>query len=88
MQVILSDEEAWSLMMLFVSQIIDGPEGLSKESKDALRRWRSDRQVGTAEMDDLAEAVNETLGTVLDERTTKLLRRRGQYISSKDELRK
>ena len=71
---------------VLVSQIVDGPD-ISNEAKQAIRVWRSNRRVGSAEMDDLAEAVNETLGTVLDERTTKLLRRRGQYVSTKDELR-
>ncbi|HWO94505.1 MAG TPA: hypothetical protein VNL92_07050 [Dehalococcoidia bacterium] len=86
MQIILDAEEAWSLMTLLVSQVIDGPQ-LSSEGKDALRRWRSDRAVGTVEMDELAEAMNEALGTVLDERTTKLLRRKGKYVSTKDPLR-
>ncbi len=86
MQIILDSEEAWSIMTLMVAQVIDGPE-LSSEGKAAVRRWRSDRAIGTVEMDDLAEAVNETLGTVLDERTTKLLRRKGHYVSTKDELR-
>lgn len=86
MQVILDTEEAWSLMTLLAAQIVDGPE-LSSEGKAAIRRWRNDRAVGTVEMDDLAEAVNEALGTVLDERTTRLLRRKGRYISTKDETR-
>ena len=86
MQVILDADESWSLMMLLVSQVIDGPE-ISPETKQAIRTWRSNHRVGSAEMDDLAEAVNETLGTVLDEKTTRLLRRRGQYVSTKDELR-
>ena len=86
MQVILDTEEAWSLMTLLVSQIVDGP-GLSADGKAAIRRWRGDRTVGAVEMDELAEAMNEALGTVLDERTTKLLRRKGAYISTKDALR-
>lgn len=86
MQVILDHDEAWSIMTLMVSQIIDGAD-LSKDGKEALRAWRADRGQGTVEMDELAEAVNETLGTVLDERTTKLLRRKGKFISSKDRLR-
>jgi hypothetical protein len=86
MQVILDADESWSLMMLLVSQVIDGPE-ISNEAKQAIRTWRSNRRAGGPEMDDLTEAVNETLGTVLDEKTTRLLRRRGQYVSTKDELR-
>ncbi len=44
-------------------------------------------EIRTVEMDEIAWGINETLGTVLDERTTKLLRRKGKYISSKDEMR-
>ena len=86
MQAILDSEESWSLMMLLVSQIVDAPD-VSNETKQAIRVWRSNRRVGSTEMDELAEAVNETLGTVLDDKTTKLLRRRGQYVSTKDDLR-
>lgn len=86
MQIILDHDEAWSIMTLVVSQIVDGAD-LSKEGKEAVRGWRADRGQGTVEMDEIAWGINETLGTVLDERTTKLLRRRGKYISSKDEMR-
>ena len=84
MQVILEPDEAWSTMMLIVSQVLDQAE-LSDEGKVAIRRWRQDRQEGTAEMSDLTVSMNEALGTVLDERTTRLIRRKGWFVSSKDE---
>ena len=83
MQVILETDEAWSLMSLIVSQIIDHA-GASADGKAALRRWRTDRVVGTVEMDDLAQALNEGLGTTIDEKTTRMIRRRGRYISSRE----
>jgi hypothetical protein len=84
MQVILDNEEAWSLMSLMVSQIIDR-SGLSSEGKAALRRWRTDRANGTAELADLTVELNDALGSTLDEKTTRLIRRRGRYVSSHEE---
>jgi len=81
MQVILETDEAWSLMSLIISQIIDG-SGVSGEGKASIRRWRSDRALGTVEMDDLALAMNEALGTLIDEKTTRMIRRRGRYVST------
>jgi hypothetical protein len=83
MQVILETDEAWSLMSLIVSQIIDHA-GASAGGKAALRRWRTDRAVGTVEMDELALALNEALGNTIDEKTTRMVRRRGRYISSRE----
>jgi len=83
MQVILETDEASSLMSLIVSQIIDHA-GASPDGKAALRRWRTDRAVGTLEMDDLALALNEGLGNIIDEKTTRMIRRRGRYVSSRE----
>ena len=49
-----------------------------------LKRWRTERTEGTAEMSDLAITMNEALGTILDEQTRRLIRRKGWYVSSKD----
>jgi len=81
MQVILETDETWSLMTIIVSQIIDHA-GVSREGKAAIRRWRIGRALGTVEMDDLALALNEALGNTIDERTTRMIRRRGRYVSS------
>ncbi len=83
MQVILEPDEAWSIMTLVVAQVLDQVE-LSDEGKAAVRRWRSDRNEGTAEMAELTVSLNEALGTVLDERTTRLIRRKGWYVSTKE----
>ena len=42
--------------------------------KQGLRRWRSDRALGTPAMDDLSVAINAALGNYLDERTNRVLR--------------
>ena len=86
MQVVLETDEAWSLMSVITSYVIDH-SGISQDGKQRIRRWRGERTVGTVEMDDLAVAMNEALGTVIDEKTTRMIRRRGRYISTKEMAR-
>ncbi len=86
MQVILETDEAWSLMSVITAYIIDH-SGVSPEGKQKLRRWRSDRAMGTVEMDGLAVAMNEALGTYLGEKTARMIRRRGRYISTRETAR-
>jgi len=86
MQVVLETDEAWSLMSIITSYVVDH-SGVSQDGKAKMRRWRSDRALGTVEMDDLATAFNEALGTYLDEKTARMIRRRGRYISTKDTAR-
>jgi len=83
MQIVLETDEAWSLMSVIASHVIDN-SGVSQDGKSTIRRWRSNHAVGTVEMDDLAVATNEALGTYLDEKTARMIRRRGRYISTKD----
>jgi DNA-binding PadR family transcriptional regulator len=83
MRVILESDEAWSLMMLVVAQVLDQVE-LSEEGREAVRRWRSEHADGTEAMHELAEAMNEALGNYLDEQTRRLIRRKGRYVSSVD----
>jgi hypothetical protein len=84
MQIILDTDEAWSIMSLVVSQVLDQAE-LSDEGKATLRKWRTEHNEGTAEMADLTVTMNEAIGTVLDEQTTRLVRRQGWYVSTKKE---
>ena len=81
MQIILDVDEAWSLMTIMVSQMID-KAGVSGDGKAKLRKWRTDRAAGTAEMADLTVEMNEALGSTLDEKTTRLIRRKGYYVST------
>jgi hypothetical protein len=83
LHLILEADEAWSIMMLVASQVVDSVE-LSEKGRAAVRKWRSDRAEGTERMNALAEAMNETLGATLDERTRRLIRRKGRYVSSAD----
>ena len=86
MQIVLETDEAWALMSIITSYVVDH-SGVSQDGKAKMRRWRSDRALGTVEMDDLATAFNEALGTYLDEKTARMIRRRGRYISTKDTAR-
>ncbi len=81
MRLILEADEAWSIMTLVVSQVLDDIE-LSDDARAAVRRWRTERADGTEVMNRLAEELNEALGNVMDERTRKLIRRKGGYIPS------
>ena len=49
MQVILDNDESWSLMTLIASRLIDGAN-LSSEGRTRVKRWRSDRSTGTVEL--------------------------------------
>lgn len=81
MQAIIDAEEAWSMMTTMVSHMID-KAGLSPEGKAKLRKWRQDRASGTPIMGELAVALNEALGSSLDEKTYRLIRRKGGYVPS------
>ena len=83
MQIVVETDEAWSLMSVIASHVIDN-SGASQDGKSAIRRWRNDRALGTVEMDDLAVAMNEALGTYLDEKTARMVRRRGRYVSTRE----
>lgn len=83
MYLILQADEAWSIMTLVVSQVLDRVD-LSPEAKAAIKKWRTDHAEGTPAMDELAEGMNEALGALIDERTTRLIRRKGRYVSTRD----
>jgi hypothetical protein len=83
MQIILEVDESWSLMTVITSYAIDRG-GVSTAGKQAIRRWRTDRAVGTVEMDKLTVSVNEALGTYLDEKTARMIRQKGRYQSTRE----
>ena len=81
MHLVIETDESWSLMSVITSYIIDN-SGVSQGGKQRARRWRTDRALGTVEMDQLAVAMNGALGTFIDEKTARLVRQRGRYIST------
>ena len=60
MQVILDPDEAWSVMSLVVSQVLDGVE-LSDGARDAIKKWRTDHAEGSVPMRTLADEMNVAL---------------------------
>ena len=44
MRLILEADEAWPIMTLVVSQVLDGVE-LTKDAREALRKWRANPPV-------------------------------------------
>ena len=82
MQIVLEMDEAWSLMSVITSYVIDS-SGISQAGKQAVRRWRTDRTQGTVEMDELAVVMNEGLGTHIDEKTRRWVRQKGRFHSTK-----
>ena len=86
MNVILNVEEVHTIISLVTSQVIDHVD-LAEKSKAAVRRWRQERDLGTTGLDEYAEAFNQALGNLIDERTTRMLRRRGKLRISAGEGR-
>ncbi len=60
MQIALDPDEAWSVMSLIVSQVLDGVE-LSDDGRNVIKKWRSDYAEGSARMRALTEEMNATL---------------------------
>ena len=77
MQVILETDEAWSLVSLITSYVIDN-SGVSQDGKQRIRGWRSEHD-GTPKIEDLTTAINESLGSYGDEKTTRQIRKKGRF---------
>jgi hypothetical protein len=83
MRVVLETDEAWSIMTLIVAQVLDGV-AFTDDGRAAVRQWRSGRAGGTEPMHQLAEEMNEALGTLVDEQTRRLIRRKGRFVHSSE----
>ena len=87
MNVVLSVDEVHAVLTLVTSQVLDHVD-LSPEAKEAIRTWRRDRNLGSKELDAFAEVMNKSIGTYIDENTTRMLRRRGGLrVSAAEEMR-
>ena len=86
MQIILEKDEAWSLMSVITSYVIDRG-GVSQDGKQRIRALRTARAVGSVEMGELAVAMNSAMGTRIDEKTARVVRGKGRYMSAKDAAR-
>lgn len=86
MHIVLETDECRSLMTIVTSYAID-KSGVSQDGKSKIRRWRTDHADGTVEMDELAVAMNESLGTHLDDKLTRFVRKRGGVQTRKERAR-
>jgi hypothetical protein len=86
MQLRLSQDEAWSLMTVITSHIVDR-SGISQDGKQAVRRWRNARAEGSPAMIELADGINGTLAAYLGEKLDRTIRRKGRYVKAKEKAR-
>ena len=85
MQVVIEQDEAWSLMSVVTSYMIDNG-GLTAIGKAAVRQWRTNHDRDSLATADLTTAMNEALGTYTEVKTNRTIRRTGRY-TRKTELK-
>lgn len=77
MNVVLNTDEANAVMSLVTAQLIDHG-GLSEAGKKAVRDWRKNLAPGTVPLDGFTARLNVAIGNYIDERTTRMMRTRGE----------
>ncbi len=77
MNVILNTEEANVVLSLATSAVLDRVE-LSEESRARIRTWRTDHRVGSTQLNEFTEFLNDSIGNFIDERTRRWMRTRGK----------
>jgi hypothetical protein len=83
MNVVLNTDEVQTIVALVSANILDHVE-LADETKRQIRDWRRERDVGTLGLDGFTVKLNEAIGNHIDERTTRMLRKRGKVrVSSR-----
>ncbi|HJM74718.1 MAG TPA: hypothetical protein QGI71_02475 [Dehalococcoidia bacterium] len=87
MNVILDVQDVNTVISLVTAQVLDNVE-LSQKSVDAVRQWRREHDPETIGLDEYAAVFNEALGNLIDENSTRMLRRRGKMRVSAAEGRR
>jgi hypothetical protein len=82
MIVLFEAPETWSLMMLVSAVAIDNAD-ISEEAKDAIRRWRSDRNEASAELAGITDEINKVLNAHLDAKMLRRVKSKGWYQTAK-----
>ena len=77
MNVVLNTDEAHVVMSMVTAQVLDHVE-LSEAGKKAIREWRRDLAPGTTPLDGFTLRLNVAIGNFIDERTSRMMRTRGQ----------
>ncbi len=78
MQLRMEEDEAWSLVAVVTSYVVDD-SGVSQDAKESIRQWRRKHAEGTVEMAALADGMNEAIGAYIEARTDRQVRKRGRY---------
>jgi hypothetical protein len=87
LNVILDVQDVSTVISLVTAQVLDNVE-LSQKSVDAIRQWRREHEPDTISLDEYAAVFNESLGNLIDENSTRMLRRRGKMRVSAAEGRR
>jgi hypothetical protein len=82
MIVLLQEPEAWSLMMLVSAVAIDNAD-ISDEAKDAIRRWRSDRNEKSDELKELTDTLNVAMNAHIDSKFIRRVKTRGRRAENR-----
>ncbi len=78
MQLRLEEGEAWSLVAVVTSSVVDN-SGISQAAKEHVRGWRRKHAEGTAGMAALADGMNGAIGAYIEAKTDRQVRKRGRY---------
>lgn len=81
MIVMLEEAEAWSLMMLTSAIAIDNA-GISEEGKEAIRRWRSDRNESSPELAQLTDDINVAMNSHIDAKFMRRVKKKGGWYET------
>ncbi len=76
MNIVLNTDEANVALTVVTAQVLDHA-GLSEPGKRLIRDWRRDHAPGTTPLDGVTERLNVALGNLIDERTRRMMRLRG-----------
>lgn len=77
MNVVLNADESSAVMSIVTAQLID-QTGLTEAGKKAVREWRRGLAPGTLPLDGFTLRLNTAIGNFIDDRTTRMMRMRGQ----------
>ncbi len=74
----MEEDEARSLLAVVTSYVLDN-SGVSRDAKASVRQWRTAHAEGTVKMAALTDGMNEAVGSYMDAKTDRHVRKRGRY---------
>ena len=76
MNIVLNTDEASAVLSLVTAHVLDHA-GLTEPGERLVRDWRRDHALGTTALDGVTARLNAALGNFIAERTTRMMRLRG-----------